>query len=50
MQNDAPDKDPAALRAVLDALRSDDAGKLDHLLQTQGWIKNEVVMLMVSPR
>ena len=43
MQNDAPDKDPAALSAVLDALRSDDAGKLDHLLQTQGWIKNEVV-------
>ena len=37
------DRDPAALGAALDALRSDDAGKLGRLLQTQGWIRNEVV-------
>ena len=28
---------------MLDALRSDDAGELGRLLQTQGWIGNEVV-------
>ena len=35
--------DSAALGAALDALRDDDAAEFVRLLQTQSWIKNEVV-------